>query len=215
MKILLVSATEIEIKHILKDNILQSFSNHYVDYLITGFGVTAMTYALTKQLKNNHYDLIINAGIAGDLNNKFDIGEIVYVAEDTFGDFGSNMNGEFLTQFEKKWLNENEFPFKNGFLQTNFTLIKQISQLSKVRGITVNTISNNPEILKNRRIKFNADIETMEGAAFMYVCLNENIECIQIRAISNKMIENEIFKLNVENSVSKLNSFIIDFINSL
>jgi len=125
------------------------------------------------------------------------------------------MNGEFLTQFEKKWLNENEFPFKNGFLQTNFTLIKQISQLSKVRGITVNTISNNPEILKNRRIKFNADIETMEGAAFMYVCLNENIECIQIRAISNKMIENEIFKLNVENSVSKLNSFIIDFINSL
>jgi len=56
MKILLVSATEIEIKHILKDNILQSFSNHYVDYLITGFGVTAMTYALTKQLKNNHYD---------------------------------------------------------------------------------------------------------------------------------------------------------------
>ena len=55
----------------------------------------------------------------------------------------------------------------------------------------------------------------MEGAAFMYVCLNEKIDCVQIRSVSNKMIENETFKLEIENSVPKLNTFIIDFINSL
>lgn len=211
MRILIVSATELEIKH-LKN---QSFKAHTVDFLITGFGVTAMTYSLTKHLNNHNYDLIFNAGIAGDLNNKFKIGEIVHVAKDTFGDLGSNMNGEFLTQFEKKWINENNFPYKHGFLESNFIKSNFLNEIKSVKGITVNTISNKPEILRSRREKFNADIETMEGAAFMYVCLNENIECVQIRAISNKMIENELFKLDIENSVPKLNSFIVDFINSI
>lgn len=211
MRILIVSATELEIKH-LKN---QSFKAHTVDFLITGFGVTAMTYSLTKHLNNHNYDLIINSGIAGDLNNKFEIGEIVYVAKDTFSDLGSNMNGVFLTQFEKKWINENDSPFKNGFLESNFTKSQKLNNIQSVAGTTVNTISNNSEVLKTRRQKFNADIETMEGAAFMFVCLNENIECVQIRAISNKMIENELFKLDIEKSVPKLNSFIVDFINSL
>lgn len=215
MKVLLVSATKIEIKHLLNDNILQSFQNHSVEFLITGFGVTAMTYSLTKHLCKNSYDLIINVGIAGDLKNKFEIGQIVFVTKDTFGDIGSNMNGEFLTQFDKKWIDENEFPFKNKFLNSNFTQQQLFSKLPKVTGITVNTISNNTEILTTRRTKFNADIETMEGAAFMYVCLNENIEFIQIRAISNQMIENEIFKLDFEKSIPKLNSFIVDFLKFL
>lgn len=215
MKVLLVSATKIEIKHLLNDNILHSFQNHSVEFLITGFGVTAMAYSLTKHLSKHNYDLIINVGIAGDLKNKFEIGQIVFVTKDTFGDLGSNMNGEFLTQFDKKWIDENEFPFKNKFLSSNFTQQQLFSKLPKVTGITVNTISNNTEILTTRRTKFNADIETMEGAAFMYICLNENIECIQIRAISNQMLENEIFKLDFEKSIPKLNSFIVDFLKFL
>lgn len=211
MRILIVSATELEIKYLLE----QSFPSYSVDFLITGFGATAMTYQLTKHLNNNKYDLIINVGIAGDLNNKFEIGEIVNVAKDTFGDLGSNMNGKFLTQFDKKWIDENKFPFKNGFLKSNYNHNSFINKLKIVTGITVNTISNSLEILKSRREKFIADIETMEGAAFMFVCLNEKIDCVQIRSISNKMIENETFKLDIENSVPKLHSFIVDFINSL
>ena len=53
-----------------------------------------------------------------------------------------------------------------------------------VKGITVNTIHGSQEKIQRLKNKYHAEIETMEGAAFFYVCLMEKLPFLQIRSIS-------------------------------
>ena len=54
-------------------------------------------------------------------------------------------------------------------------------------------------------LQFNADIETMEGAALHYVCLQEDIPFIQIRTISNFVGERDKTKWKLKDAIENLN----------
>ena len=81
-------------------------------------------------------------------------------------------------------MNANEFPFSNSMLKNEYVTHLNTS-LKKVSGLTVNLSSGNASTIQLRKEKYNADIETMEGAALHYVCLQKEIPFIQFRAISN------------------------------
>jgi futalosine hydrolase len=87
--------------------------------------------------------------------------------------------------------------------------------LPKVRAITVNTISDNN--FRNQKIKekFNAQIETMEGAAFHYVCLQQKIIFLQMRSISNKVGERNKSNWELQSSIENLNKELIQIIDNL
>ena len=57
-----------------------------VDLLITGVGLTATTYALTKQVSLKRPDLVIQAGIAGSLEKKIKPGGVYLLSEDRVAD---------------------------------------------------------------------------------------------------------------------------------
>jgi len=57
-----------------------------------------------------------------------------------------------------------------------------------VRAITVNAATGSEKTRRMHLEKFNPDIETMEGATFFYICSQENIPFLALRAISN-MVE--------------------------
>ena len=86
--------------------------------------------------------------------------------------------------------------------------------LSIVKAITVNKVSDS-ELQKQQFIKvFNADIETMEGAALHYVCLQENIPFLQIRSVSNYVGERDKTKWKMKEAVENLNTELTKLITS-
>jgi len=57
-----------------------------------------------------------------------------------------------------------------------------------VRGITVNTAHGDPRSIAAIRERFAPQVESMEGAAFMYACLTHGVPFAQVRTVSN-MVE--------------------------
>ncbi len=226
MKILIVSATKFEIKQLLNDLIYikqvnsylssYKYNNLHIDVLITGIGMIFTIYCITKILSERKYDLAINAGIAGSFYKKLKIGKVVNITKDEFSDLGIEYSEGFYTLFDKKLINENDFPFKKSIL-INDTSVKNsvINKLLKVSGITVNTAHCKQDSIEKVKIKFKADIETMEGAAFFYVCLCENIPFLQIRAISNYVEQRNEKNWNIPLAIKNLCLTLIDFFSNV
>lgn len=224
-KILIVAATKKEVSPFLekckinfeKDNFLEcSFANIEIDFLISGLGIPFTIFHLTRQLENVSYNLAINAGIAGSFSGKIKIGNVVHVISDCFADLGVESNNEFNTIFEEKLFSENLFPFKKGkLLNENVCKNTVIENLKKAIGITVNTVHGNQKSIDKTLIKFNPDIESMEGAAFFYVCQQMKVDHYQIRSISNKVEVRNKTKWNIPLAINNLNNTLIEIIESL
>src|SRR4051812_12007066 len=96
MNILLVAASKEESDGINLEH-LESCTAHTIKVLVTGVGMAATTYAITKALAAEKFDLAINIGLAGSFNEVIAIGELVNITSDTFGDIGAEDNEKFLT----------------------------------------------------------------------------------------------------------------------
>ena len=218
--ILIVSATKNEVADLLKlqnnkisDNLFQlKYNSIKVDILITGVGINAITYHLTKYLSYEKPKFAILVGISGTYSNKLNLGELVNVEYEYFADLGIIDDDSFTDIFDMKLAEENTFPYENKALR-NYTLInnKEVETLPKVKGNTVQSIRT--KVLP--QIRNNTDVESMEGAAFFYVCLMEKLPFIQIRAISNYVGEQDKSKWEIEKSVQKLNLKILEILKKL
>ncbi len=188
MRILIVAATAHEIAA-TRDHYSGAVSSKMtIDFLVTGVGMTPTVYSLTKKLSAKKYDLVVNVGLAGSFRNEISIGEVVNVVSDTFADLGAEDGEKFLSVFDLKLQGRDGFPFWNGKIKNEHAgNYKSIGALKKVKGITVNKVHGNYDSINRTFIKFHPDIETMEGAAFFYVCAMEHIPFLQLRAISNRV----------------------------
>ncbi|MBL0340992.1 MAG: futalosine hydrolase [Bacteroidetes bacterium] len=196
-KILLVAATEIEAAFLIKQSkkiknqplwSLQGSKKHLVDVLVTGIGITATTYKLTKALILTKYDLAINIGICGSLDNALQPVKLVNIITDRFGDFGAEDGEKNIDIFEMGLMNKNEPPFKNGLLTASFKKrLNCLEAIKSTNAITVQRAHGAVASIKKATKNYGKVVESMEGAAFFYVCLKEKVKCLQVRAISNKV----------------------------
>lgn len=207
MNLLIVAATEFEMGPLLKEK-------NRADILITGVGIPATLYHLVKKICAKKYDLVIQAGIAGVFNDDVNLTEVVQVSEDTFADVGIQENANFQTLFDMGFSDKNDFPFTNGWLKNPHSLLQK-NHLPPATGITVNKISDDAFQNKMIREKFSPDVESMEGAAFHYVCLLEKINFLQLRAISNRVGERDKSKWELKTSVENLNKELLNIIETL
>jgi futalosine hydrolase len=202
MKILVVAATEIEIAPFVAKNTV-------TDILITGVGAPACMYALTKCLLQNKYDFVIQAGIAGTFKNQFPLGHTFAVKTDLFADLGIHEKESFFTLFEKGFVDEDSFPNTKGRM---INVLENYFSLKPVNAITINTVSDSLMQTELYKKKYDADIETMEGAAFHYVCIQEKIPFLQIRSISNFVGERTKTNWKMKEAVDSLNENLIRII---
>ncbi len=212
MKILIVAATELELEPLLTSKIQISASRFRI--LVTGIGMVATAYALGKELEANKYDLAINVGIAGSYNRGIKIGEVVNVENDSFHEMGAEDGNEFIP-FHKLGIEKLSETNINNNIISNTTQSGNdvVNILKKVKGITVNTIHGNEESIKKIIKKYNPDIESMEGAAFMYACSQAKLPYLQIRSISNYVEKRNTDNWNIALAVNNLNKTLIDIIN--
>src|SRR5436309_1482971 len=98
MKMLIVAATVGEVAP-FTDYLHRSAHTGAV-VLISGVGMVATTYALTKHLGSNKYDIAIQAGVAGSYDPGLALGSLVFVTADQYGDLGAEDHENYLDIFE-------------------------------------------------------------------------------------------------------------------
>lgn len=191
--ILVIAATNTEIKPLAKSEIsegvvesLSGFKN--ADILVTGIGVAATTFHLTKALSKKKYSHVINLGVAGTFNPELSIGDVVRVETDTFADYGVDDSGVFKTLFQLGLSDPNMNPFTNGWMNCNFSNTFLTDNIPAVKGVTVSMASGSQERINQIKTRFNPDIETMESAGVFFSCLMYGVPFVSLRGISN-MVE--------------------------
>ncbi len=216
MNILLVAATYLEVKPFLnqlgfhQEQSLYSFATerfNSIEVLITGVGMTATTYQLTKQLCAKSYQLVINAGVAGTFSHRLLIGDAVLVTSDCFAELGAESPTGFIP------ITQLNLPTPYQVKATaNFT-IKSWEHLPKVNGITVNKVHGKLDSIVEAEALFSPDVESMEGAAVLAVCEAEGIDCYQLRTISNRVEPRNTENWNLGLAIKNLNLILIDLLN--
>jgi futalosine hydrolase len=158
MNIAIVAATPMELDYV-KDVVCNT--QHQLHFEFHGVGIMNTVYCLTK-LTQLQPSMIIQCVITG--------------VED---------HQKFLDLFDLQFEQSDSFPFVNGRLFNN--LRSALPSITWVDSLTVNTASGSEDTISKRVQKYHPDIETMEGAALHYVCLQEGIPFLQLRGISNKV----------------------------
>lgn len=214
INIILVSATVFEIEPTLQ------FLDHYktakphsyifgkfaIDVCITNVGMVNTAFELGK-LAGKHYDIAINAGVAGSFG-EYDEGEVVNVTDDCFSELGAEDDEEFLS-----------IDFL-GLGQQRLGLLKLVhnevtDKLPLVNGITVNTIHGNEASIRKVQQEYKPDVETMEGAAFILAANSFNWRGIQLRAISNKVEKRNKDNWQMSLAIKNLNEVLVELIKNL
>lgn len=210
MKLFVVAATSMELDSISKYTFE---SNHEISYHTHGIGILQSCFQLHK-LAIQKPDFIIQFGIAGSYIQTLSIGEPVIIVNEQLGDCGVEDHEQLLTLNDLGLQNKNEFPFENNVLPNPF-LKNHPSHLKKVYGLTVNLTAGNADTIRLRKNKFNADIESMEGASLHYVCLQYGIPFLQLRGISNYVEPRNKSNWNIPLALSNCKEEVIQFIQTL
>lgn len=217
MNIALIAATSKEIQPTLTYLSERIYLRRHqkVETIITGVGMMNTTYCLTKQFAKDKPTLAIQAGIAGTLHPIYAPGMVVSVREEMVGDLGVMENDEWRDLFDLGFADENAIPwFQKKLINPHRELMMKL-QLESVRSVTVNQVSTNVNAIRKMKDKYMPVTESMEGAAFHYVCLMEKIPFIQIRAISNMVGERDKSCWKINESIRALNDVLIKYINQL
>jgi len=162
---------------------------HEISVLVTGVGCMATAWAMKKWLcAGEKPDIAINAGIAGSFHGSIPEGEVVMPVSDCFADLGIETDNGFIPLKNTMLMEADKFPFIDGNIPCNNEFACRASEILRpVKAITVNTATGTEATAEKLKKLYNPDIETMEGAAFFYICSFEKIPFIALRAVSNKV----------------------------
>lgn len=139
-----------------------------------------------RTLARMPYDLALNAGLCGSFDPALPPGSVVHVVSDCFPELGAEDGDRFLSVGELKLLDEHEFPYAGGRLVNAAPPANSaLARLPAVSGITVNTVHGREASIARVVERLAPQVESMEGAAFMYACLVTGVPFAQVRAVSN------------------------------
>jgi len=210
MEVLLCAATRFEIDPTIQYLASQNIKN--IDILVTGVVLIAATYHITKAVYQKRPQLILQAGIAGALDNNLKLGSVVIIESETIGDLGVMEQGSFRSLFDMEFVQENDRPWTNARLLNASGILDEIL-LPKVKGVSINEITTLPSRIEQYKDTLGASVESMEGAALHYMGLMENIPFLQVRSLSNFVGERDKSKWQIKEAIENLNKELIPIIS--
>jgi futalosine hydrolase len=191
MSVLIVAATAMEIAPVVAD--LQQSSapgrltqytsrGRDVDVLVTGVGMVATAVWCARTLAERRYTPAVNLGVCGSFDSALPPGSVVHVTADRIVELGAEDGDVFLSIDELNLLGHDEHAELRNPAPPDSAVLRG---LPAVRGITVNTVHGNERSIAAVTARFHPQVESMEGAAFMYACLVNDVRFAQVRAVSN------------------------------
>jgi futalosine hydrolase len=161
-------------------------NGHELDVLVTGVGMVAMATWCSLVLSRGRYDVALNLGVCGSFDCSLTPGTVVHVVTDRLSELGAEDGDGFLSIHQLHLIDENEPPFVGGRLVNPSPPVSAtLAGLPSVNGITVNTVHGRDDSIARVTQRFAPQVESMEGAAFMYACLMLGQRFAQVRAVSN------------------------------
>ena len=217
MNYLLIAATTKEIEPFLAyiKQVPAGKKSHLPDILVTGIGLTATAYHLTRQLQLKKYDLVLQVGVVGCFSKKLSLGTVVVVKRDAIADQSVIELKQLKTLFDLKLVPADQFPYTKTWLINPYQDLLKKTKLKQVKGISVNEITTSRQKIKFYEESFSAVTESMEGAALHYTCLMEGIPFLQLRSLSNYIGERNKKNWNMKESIINLNTELIQLVEHL
>lgn len=202
MSLLIVAATELELKPSI-----EWLSKSRANYLVTGVGMVATATALARALSENEYQLILNVGIAGCLNQDVPLASLAHTVQDQIYHFGAETPGGFISVEE---LGFGTSIFHGNSQGVNY---KAVSQLQEFKGITVNKVHGTPISVANLKEQFAGEqiVESMEGAAVFYAAREFKVPALQVRSISNYIEVRNKANWKIPEAIESLNNWLLAF----
>ena len=230
MKLLLTAATSAEIQQTLDFLALQGelgignwelgdrtlrLGNWDIKVCITGVGLMAATFKLTKALLADKYDFVLQGGIAGTFEREAELGKVFAIGSETLGDLGAEDHDKFIDIFELGFEDRNKPPFTDGKLVNPLTNIPFKIDLPVVDSMTIHTVSGSAPTIAARRARHSVAMESMEGAALHYVCLQLDVPFLQVRATSNYITPRDRSSWQIGKAVGTLNRQLFEYLQLL
>jgi futalosine hydrolase len=175
MRVLVVAATDGEIASIVSSG----HAARGVDFLVTGVGMVGTAARVSRALALDQYDVALNLGVCGTFNQSLVPGTVVHVISDRIAELGAEDGDAFLTLDDMKLSGDQAFTSRRPPASPTLSLLPRVS------AITVNTVHGREASIASAIARFDPDVESMEGAAFMCACSVNNIPYAQVRAVSN------------------------------
>jgi futalosine hydrolase len=201
MRVLVVAATEPEIAA------LRDRTN--IDVLVTGVGMVATATATARALARARYDVAFNFGVCGSFDRALPPGRVVHVVTDRIAELGAEDGEAFLT------LDEIGLPGETVFTNATPLRLAALDALPAVGAITVNTAHGNARTIAAVVRRFSPQVESMEGAAFMYACQSSGVLFAQVRAVSNVVEKRNRDAWNMGEAVGNLGRCAAAILDSL
>lgn len=205
MRILLAAATPFEI-----DTLTEQLPAN-VKTVITGVGLVPATYHVQKAIAADRPDLVIQAGIAGCFDLDRPLGEVVAVSEEVLADVGVEEQGRFRDLLDLGLQKPDTPPFRDGRLPNPH--LDRFKNLPPARSLSVSEITTRPDRIQFYKERYDPLVESMEGAALHYVCLQENVPFLQVRALSNYIGERDKTRWLIGPSLANLRKAITQLLN--
>jgi futalosine hydrolase len=166
---------------------LTAYSHHRseVDVLVTGVGMVATAAWCSRTLAQAPYDAALNLGVCGAFDPALVPGTVVHVISDRIAELGAEDDDRFLTLHELGLSHGDEVPGNGVMVNHEPPSFPSLRSLPPVVGITVNTVHGRESSIAAICRRLGPQVESMEGAAFMYACLIHRIPFAQVRAVSN------------------------------
>jgi futalosine hydrolase len=192
MRVLIVAATAMEIApfvaklHRTSDVAPRitryTHAGHDLVVLTTDVGMVATAAWCSGLMMMERCSLALNFGLCGSFDRSLEPGTVVHVVADQIAELGAEDGDTFLT------VEELMLPVDYQFVNPTPPANEALGRLPAVSGITVNTVHGNQRSIAAVVQRFKPQVESMEGAAFMYSCQAHDVPFAQVRAVSN-MIE--------------------------
>lgn len=219
MKLLVTAATTLEIQPFLQfldqHRPTLSAANCEIDILIAGIGMMHTAFSLGRHLILHKPDIAIQAGIAGTFRHDWELGQVVTVKREYLADLGAEDNDQFKDLFDIQLWQPSQTPFTGTCLENTFAGLPELPPLPIATGVSVNLVSGSEATIRKLVGKYDPDVESMEGAAFHYACLLENIPFLQLRSLSNYVEIRDKSKWKIPLAVKTLNEELVRTVQTL
>jgi len=220
-KILVCAATELELSFAFPEldesivplpGVLQHRHNYYA---VTGIGLPHTVFHLTRLIQEIQPDLVLHVGICGAYpGSGLQIGEVVRVGREVFADIGvEDADGRFISaddlEFNGNWVIDETPPEEVAKVASE---LDPLYALPVVTGCSVNLSSGQDKTAKARSKKYEAQIESMEGAGVFFVCKEMKVPAMEIRAVSNIAGNRDLDMWDKDLAVQKLGELLLPVI---
>ncbi|QEM66959.1 futalosine hydrolase [Geobacter sp. FeAm09] len=190
-----------------------------------GAGKVNAAAATATLIERSRPRLVINTGCAGAYpGSGLSVGSLAVASNEILGDEGVQttdgwkdlrfMGLPSLVQGKRAY--HNEIPLSKHAAEKAMQLADYYGVfLMRGRFVTVSTCSGTRQRGEALARHFNAIAESMEGAAVAQVCLRAGVDCLEIRGISNLVLDRDMSAWDIPRAAEAAQRFVLKYLEDL